>query len=104
MTQHTTIPGVEDEPLARRIAALMRIGTAAASVLLSVGAALALLRPGVAATTLLAGGCALLVLLPVIRLVLMTGHYARLAQRRYALISIVVLAFVVASGVVGMIR
>lgn len=105
MTQHTTaISAVEDEPLARRIAALMRIGTAAACVLLSIGAVLALLWPGPAATTLLTGGCALLILLPVIRLVMMAGYYARLAQKRYALISIAVLALVVASGVVGLIR
>ncbi|MDQ6523742.1 hypothetical protein RB608_09040 [Nocardioides sp. LHD-245] len=90
-----------DQALAGRIATLMRVGTAGASALLVAGACL---RPAGAtgiATVLLGSGCGLLVLLPVLRLVLMAGHFARLAERSYATISLVVLALVIAAVVVG---
>ncbi|WP_427870706.1 hypothetical protein [Leucobacter luti] len=103
MTQRTTTESARgDQSLNRRIAILMRIGTSVACVLLSIGSVVTLLRPGVVATTFLAGGCALLVLLPAIRLVMMAEHFVRQSQARYALIAVVVFALVVASGVVGL--
>lgn len=104
MTQHTATYAVtQDRPLALRIATLMRIGTAIASALLVAGATLAYLLPGLTATTLLTGGCALLILLPVVRLTMMTSHFARLADKGFVAITLGVLALVIAGGVVGVI-
>lgn len=92
----------KDRRLAASIATVMRIGTTVASALLVAGTVLASLLPGPAVTTLLAAGCGLLVLLPVIRLAMMTGHFARLADTSYVLITLAVLALVIAGGVIGM--
>lgn len=104
MTQHTTTSTVtEDRRLALSIATLMRIGTVIASALLVAGATIAYLLPGLTATILLTGGCGLLVLLPVIRLAMMTGHFVRLTDKGYVVITIAVLVLVIASGVVGLV-
>ncbi|GAA4515563.1 hypothetical protein [Brevibacterium yomogidense] len=105
MTHHTTTAmatAAEDRRLALSIAGLMRIGTVIASALLVVGATIAYLQPGLTATILLACGCSLLVLLPVIRLVMMAGHFVRLTDKGFVVITLTVLALVVAGGVVGM--
>ena len=73
MTQSTVTRATDDEIMARRIATMMRLGTAVVSVLLVVGAILAYTDAGSAGTVLLAGGCGLLVVLPIIRLVMMAG-------------------------------
>ncbi|MGW3549176.1 hypothetical protein ACWDHH_15610 [Janibacter hoylei] len=81
----------------------MRIGTVIASALLVAGAAVAYVQPGLTSKILLTGGCGLLVLLPVIRLAMMTGHFARLTDKGFAVITVAVLVLVIASGVVGMV-
>lgn len=101
MMQDTT--ATQDRQLALHIATVMRIGTAIASVLLIAGAALTYLQPGLTATTLLTSGCALLILLPLVRLTMMTSHFVRLADKGFVAITLGVLALVIAGGVVGMI-
>lgn len=104
MTLHTTTAAstvTEDRRLALRIAELMRIGTVIASALLVAGAAVAYLQPGLTATILLTGGCGILVLLPVIRLAMMTSHFARLTDKGFVIITLGVLALVIAGGAVG---
>lgn len=81
----------------------MRVGTVIASALLVAGAAFAYLVPGLAATILLTGGCGLMILLPVIRLAMMAGHFARLGDTGFVVISVVVIGLVLGGGVVGMI-
>lgn len=103
MTERTTPRSAPaDQRLARAIAALMRAGTAVASALLAAGTILGSMREGVGAAILLTGGCALLIVLPVIRLAMMAGHFARLADTRYLLITIAVLTLVSAGGVTGL--
>lgn len=99
---HGTTAG-PDRQLAGRIATLMRIGTAIAAALLTAGAVVAVVRPGSAATILLTAGCALLVLLPVIRLAMMAGHFVRLADRPFVAITLAVIVLVMISGVVGIV-
>lgn len=87
--------------LARRIATLLRCGTIVAAVLFAAGAVLMVLHPG-AATWLLTAGCAVLVALPVVRLLVMTGHFARLRLRWLVAASVAVLALVVAGALSGL--
>lgn len=111
MNTHPTTAD-SDRALARRIAVLMRVGTLVAALLLSVGVLLSggvVLSggevPGVGArqfgTVLLMIGCAMLVLLPVARLLLMTAHFAR-TDRLFLWVSVLVLALVVAGGALGL--
>lgn len=102
MTEHGVTADTDDRRLAATIATALRIGTGAASVLLTAGAVLAAVRVGILATALLAGGCAVLVLLPVVRLVLMAAHFTRLNDRRFVVITVVVLGLVAAGGVSGL--
>lgn len=102
MTQSTTTRTTDDETMARRIATMMRLGTAAASVLLVVGAILAYTNAGLAGTILLAGGCGLLIVLPIIRLVMMAGHFARHAERHFITITLAVLALILIGGAAGL--
>lgn len=93
--------GASDRRLARHIAALMRIGTLAGAILLAGGAIMGFTQVSNATTTLLIGGCGLLILLPVVRLIMMVGHYARWGDKRFALVALAVLCLVVAGGVLG---
>lgn len=98
----TTDRIAQDRRLAASIATMMRVGTIIASVLLVAGAAAANRFPGPTAPVLLAGGCGLLVALPVIRLAMMTGHFVRISDRSYVVISVTVLVLVLAGGAVGL--
>lgn len=91
----------QDQTLARRIAVLMRIGTVLAAVLLSAGAILGGVGAQPVSTALLIAGCTTLVLLPVARLLLMAGHFAR-ADGLFLRISVLVLALVIAGAAVGL--
>lgn len=93
----------DDRALARRIATMMRLGTATATVLLTVGAAFIYLHPATA-TVLLTAGCGVLIAVPILRLAMMAGHFARRSDRRYAAIACVVLLLVIAGGAVGLLR
>lgn len=104
MRQHTSAAAVADRRLARNIAVLMRTGTAVASVLLTAGAVLMPLEADLPATILLTAGCGLLVALPVARLTMMVGHFARLADRRFVGITLAVIVLVVAGGAIGLVR
>lgn len=101
MIQDTAALCGNDQRLAGRIATLMRIGTASAAVLLSVGALLLYFQAGTATTVFLTGGCALLILLPVIRLVMMAVHFAQ-TNRPFAHVSALVLVLVLAGTVAGL--
>jgi uncharacterized membrane protein len=90
----------DDRRLARRIATLLRVGTAVAAVLLVAGSVLLLAHPGGAATALLIAGCAVIVVLPALRLAAMIGHVAR-ADRFFLPIAIVVLLLVLAGAALG---
>lgn len=100
--QNTTAQVNDDETMARRIATVMRLGTATASVLLVVGAIFAYTNAGLAGTILLAGGCGLLIVLPIIRLVMMAGHFARNSERRFTAITLAVLALILIGGAAGL--
>ncbi len=99
-TAQTAQTGVADQLLADRIATLMRVGTFIAAALFSVGTALIWLDSDLA-TVVLAGGSSLLVMLPVSRLTMMAAHFVRLADRRFALIAILVIGLTVSGAVVG---
>lgn len=103
MTQSTVTQAADDKTMARRIATMMRLGTAVASVLLVVGAILAYTDARLAGTVLLAGGCGLLVVLPIIRLVMMAGHFARHAERHFTAITLAVLALILIGGAAGLV-
>ena len=92
-----------EQILAARIAVLMRLGTVVAAILLAVGTALWAAGQGRGAAVLLTGGCGLLVLLPVIRLVMMVDHFARRPQRVLVLAALAVLVLVLAGAVVGLV-
>ena len=105
MTEHSTTETVNrDRRLAASIAMVMRTGTIIASALLVAGVVCLYLLPGPAVTVLFAGGCGLLVLVPVTRLAMMIGHFARLRDTNYVLITLAVLALVIAGGVIGLTR
>src|SRR5699024_12686947 len=55
MTQSTTARATDDELMARRIATMLRLGTAVAPVRLVVGASLAYIVPGLSGSVVLAG-------------------------------------------------
>lgn len=99
MTRPT--PTAADQPLAGRIATLMRIGTAVAASLLVAGTIARYASAGVAHTILLTAGCSLLVLLPVIRLTMMAGYFVRLGDRGFAVITVLVLALVLTGAAAG---
>lgn len=103
MTQDTPSTMINDQPLASRIATLMRIGTVVASFLLTGGAVLLYTQMDRAATILLAGGCGLLILLPVVRLTMMAVHFTQLTDIRFVLITFAVVTFVIMGGVIGVV-
>lgn len=90
-----------DRALSRRIAVLMRVGTAVAAVLLSTGVILGAVGAQPLSMVLLVAGCATLVLLPVARLLLMAGHFAR-TDRLFLWISLLVLVLVISGASVGL--
>ncbi|MBC7302125.1 MAG: hypothetical protein H5T78_14370 [Nocardia sp.] len=101
---HTTeVIAAADQRLARNIAALMRTGTAVAAGLLAGGAVCGYTQAGVVAVVLLAGGCGILILLPVVRLVMMAGHFVRLADTRFVITTVAVLVLVATGGVLGVV-
>lgn len=100
MSQHSSAHD-EDRPLSRRIAVLMRVGTIIAAVLLGAGVALGAVGAQLANTLLLVAGCMTLVLLPVARLLLMAGHFAR-TDKLFLWISVLVLALVITGAAVGL--
>lgn len=92
-----------DEHLARRIATVLRGGTALSVVLLCLGAVLGALDlyPTLTHVTLVAG-CGVVVLTPVLRIVLMAGHFARRRIWWLAVTSAAVLALVAVSALAGL--
>lgn len=102
MTDATSI-GAKDRLLSRRIAVLMRWGTLTASILLIGGALLA--WGGVASTSsvVIIGGCAVLILLPLFRLLLMLTDFARRADKPYVGITALVIILILAAATTGMI-
>lgn len=93
----------DDRPLPRRIAVLFRIGLGLSSVLLVVGVVLRVLDTGAVGHGLVIAGCAVLILLPVLRLLLMVDHFGRRRNRTYLLISGLVLGLVAVAAVIGLI-
>lgn len=100
MNQHPSTQE-SDGALARRIAVVMRVGTAVAAALLSGGVVLNAFGAQQFGAVLLIAGCATLVLLPVARLFLMAEHFAR-TDRLFLWISLAVLALVLAGAAVGL--
>lgn len=93
-----------DRVLAGRIAVLMAYGTNLATALL-VGAVIALIFGlGPLATVLLTGGCATLVLLPFIRLLMMFSHFRHRGESRFLIITVLVIAMVLAGAALGLLR
>lgn len=93
-------PGPPPNPLAGRQAALvaaLRVGTVAAAVL----AALALVLPERAASVAGVGMVAVLVGVPVGRVVWLVARWVRRGDTRFALAGAVLLAIVVVGGVAG---
>jgi len=91
-----------DRALSRRIVALMRWGTLAASILL-VGAAV-LTWAGMASAASVAGvaGSGAFILLPLLRLLLMLSHFGRRTDRPYLGITALVIVLVLTSAITGM--
>ena len=80
-----------------RIAALLRGGTWGASALLAAG----LLMPGRCGLLLTRGGIALLILLPVLRVLLMLVQFLRRRDVLYAAFALLVLAVIGAGMMLG---
>lgn len=93
-------PG-RDAALSRRLATLMRGGTAVAVALLGVGVILLAAGARLPSTLALAAGCTTLVLLPLARLVLMLRDFARRADTPFVVITAVVIGLVVAGAAAG---
>lgn len=100
VSQHPKMQA-QDRALARRIAVLMRVGTVVAAVLLSGGVLVGAIGAQPVSTVLLVTGCATLVLLPIARLMLMAGHFAR-TDRHFLWISLLVLVLVISGAAVGL--
>lgn len=90
-----------DRRTARSIATMMRVGTAGATILLFI-AVIARWLDDTTATVLLTAGCSVLIALPVVRLLMMAGYFARLHDLRYLLVTLTVLTLVMVGGVVGL--
>ncbi|EGD53682.1 hypothetical protein [Gordonia neofelifaecis] len=71
----TTTTGQRDRRLRERIAVLMRAGCTVSAAVLIVGVVLSAFGTDRSAAAFLCGGCAILILLPVARLVLMSIHF-----------------------------
>lgn len=91
-----------DRRLALAIAALMRTCTIIAAALLVAGAVVAYFLPDLIATVLLAAGCALLVLLPLLRLAMMAGYFVRRGETTFVVVTVIVIGLVIAGGAMGM--
>lgn len=96
--------GEHDSGLRRRIATLMRWGTAAASVFFIAGALLGWAGAAVASTAGVVAGCGVLILLPFVRLLLMLGAFARRRDGLYVGITTLVITLVVTSAATGLLR
>ncbi|GAA1720304.1 hypothetical protein GCM10009809_15060 [Isoptericola hypogeus] len=96
----TRSPG-RDEALARRIAVLMRVGTATGTGLLVAGVACLGAGAHRPSAVSLVAGCSVLVLLPLVRLVMMLDDFARRADTRFVVLTAVVIGLVVAGAAVG---
>lgn len=91
-----------DAALAERLATLMRVGTASTTAFLVVGVILRATGAQRPSTIALAAGCSVLVLLPLVRLVIMLGDYARQADRRFVAVTAVVIGLVIVGGAMGL--
>lgn len=92
-----------DRLLTHHIAVLMRWGTLTTSVLLVCGALLAWGGLAPASSVLIATGCANLVALPLLRLVLMLVDFARRADTPYVGIVLLVIILIVVTAATGVI-
>ncbi|WP_280418448.1 hypothetical protein [Nocardia carnea] len=90
-----------DAALAERLATLMRVGTASTTGLLIVGVVFRAAGAYQPSTIALVAGCGLLVLLPLLRLVVMLGDFARQADRQFVVWTAVVIGLVIAGGAMG---
>jgi uncharacterized membrane protein len=89
--------------LERRLARFLRHGTWLACLVLAVGFALALLRPGGGSgAAVMLAGIGLFILLPVLRVALMLVTFARERDYVFALVALTVLAIILAGAVLGM--
>lgn len=102
MSEETCIDA-GDRLLAHRIAVLMRWGTLATSVLLVGGALLAWGGMAPASSMVVVTGCAILVALPVLRLLLMLVDFARRADPSYVGIVLLVITLIAITAATGMI-
>ncbi|MFD4405258.1 hypothetical protein ACFWPH_21095 [Nocardia sp. NPDC058499] len=91
-----------DAALAERLATLMRVGTASTTGLLVVGVVLRAAGAHQPSTIALVAGCGLLVLLPLVRLVVMLGEFARQADRRFVALTAAVIGLVIIGGAIGL--
>lgn len=80
---------------------LMRVGLLLASGLLVSSVVLRGFGAAGVATGMTVAGCAALILLPVLRLLLMLGHFGRRSDRLYVAITAVVIVLVAAAAVIG---
>ena len=91
-----------DAALAERLATLMRVGTASTTGLMIVGVVFRAAGAHQPSTIALVAGCGILVLLPLARLVVMLGDFARQADRRFVALTAVVIGLVIAGGAMGL--
>lgn len=90
-----------DRLLAHRIAVLMRWGTLTTSVLLVGGALLTWGGITPASSVVVVTGCAILVALPLLRLLLMLVDFARRADKSYVGIVFLVITLIAATAATG---
>lgn len=93
--------GARDRLLSRRIEVLMRWGTLMASILLIGGALMAWGGMASASPAVVIAGCAALILLPFLRLILMLIDFARRADNTYVGVVILVIILILAAATTG---
>ncbi|MDX2969722.1 DUF1634 domain-containing protein [Kribbella solani] len=96
MVRRTAVTSGEelDRPLARQVVVLMRGGTLACVVLLIAGTILTWCDRDQIARVAITAGCAVLISLPVLRLLLMLHAFKRRADNIYTAITILVIAII----------
>lgn len=92
-----------DEPLARRIAMLFRTGLVVSTALLVMGVLVRVLGLEDLGSGMIVAGCATLVLLPAVRLLLMLDHFGRHRDRTYLGIGGIVLLLVGIAALIGLV-
>ena len=88
-------------PLERRLAAVLNLGTWVAFWVIAAGLLVLILHPGSLGEIVMTVGIAIIVALPVLRVIVMLQHFVRAREGSFAALCALVLLIIAASVVVG---